>query len=166
MLGVMGMRLVNLRLVIILAASSCYAASIYFPAISYVPLLPSNPYGANIAYMPGWFPLAFGWFAVIFFEFTAFTVLANPIFFASIISFGVGKNLISALLAAVSIILGVIFFPLSQRHPVTLIFSAHGEALNHPKPMAGFFFWIAAFVIMLLGSVVGLLAKKYSNKKT
>lgn len=160
------MRLVNLRLVTILAAGSCYAASIYLPAISYVPLLPSNPYGANIAYMPGWFPLAFGWFAVIFLEFTAFTVLANPIFFASIIIFGIGKNLISALLAAVSIVLGVSFFALSRRHPVTLIFSAHGEALNHPKPMVGFFFWIAAFVIVLLGSIVGLLAKMYFKKET
>lgn len=152
------MHRLRLRRIVVFVATLLYMASLCLPAFSYIPFLTSSP--THIVYMPGWSPLIFGGVAALFMEVAAFSCLANPIFLVAVFAYGFGKDRISMWLAATSIVVGWIFFPLSAKQPVLIPFSGMGETLNHPKPMVGFYLWMASFLAIFLGALLSIFRQR------
>jgi ABC-type glycerol-3-phosphate transport system permease component len=113
--------------------------------------------------MPGWLPLVFGGIAALFMQVAAFSTLANPIFLAALVAYGFGRNRISGILAATSIVIGASFFPLSWSYPVLIPFSGQGETLNHPEPMVGFVLWMMSFLVIFLGGTASYARQKLTK---
>jgi hypothetical protein len=152
------MQRLRIRRIVIFVAILLYIGSICLPAFSYVPFLNSSQRGVSNFY--GWAALPFAPVAMLFMELAAFAWLANPIFLSALITYGFGKDRISIALAAAAIAVGWAFFPLSVNQPVLIPFSGMGEMLNYPKPMVGFYLWIASFLAIFLGALLSIFRRR------
>lgn len=145
------LRLKPKRIAVLLAVV-LYVSSLFLPAFSYVPFL--GDARRPFSYFYGWAALPFGPVAMLFLEFAASAWAANPIFFGALLSSGFGRYRLSAILAAMSLAIGAAFFPLSALHPVIIPLSGEGETLNYPKPILGFYLWMAAFFVIFLTALI------------